>query len=607
MLTTIGVKFHSGRALDILAEHGAAVDRRTTVAKLTPAIIEQALATRAESWTVAGRLPEFDLPFDGEHVYLSGDGCGVFRREDDGSVRPSRKQDLAEAARIIDAMPNLSATSAIVSAQDCPAESRVLHEFDACVRNSAKHTIVVSIKEDWEARSLIRMAEAMAGGMDELRAKPRFSAIICTVAPLQQERFGMDLALTLAEAGVPILFYPMPILGATAPVTIAGAAVVNNAEFLSGLALVQLAHPGARVMHGGGPTAMYMDSGAYASNSPEALLLRAVQGQMADFYSVPAWYGAGATTAKEPGVQSGYENTLAMMTAYLAGADCTFGTGLLDGSRILALEQIVTDDETFGMLTRILRGVEVADETIARDLIAEDGVLGQLPVRLAYAQTRARAVAREPERDRHLRAVAGRRRQEHRRQSARAGRRDPRRRARAPVPRRPRPRVRHDHRGGRGRGPLGRARGRTLTRRGHRLPAGPAASPRCYTGSTTTSGGMSGHAAMRLPTPPEGSAAMNQSLRTFPRRWRHVAILVAIAGVLLMRAAAPAFAADGLRVLPAPSPSPTDPLTAGLLSEWSADVSGSFVAYLQGSINPPNDWNAVALKSLDDDREPFLP
>jgi trimethylamine--corrinoid protein Co-methyltransferase len=376
VLTNVGVKFHSTTALDILAEHGAGIDRETTVAKLTPAMVEQALATRAESWTVAGRLPEFDLPFDGEHVYLSGDGCGVFRREFDGSVRTSRKQDLADAARVIDALPNLSATSAIVSAQDCPTESRVLHEFDACVRNSAKHTIVVSIKEDWEARSLIRMAEALAGGSDELRAKPRFSAIICTVSPLHQERFGMDLALALAEAGVPILFYPMPILGATAPVTIAGAAVVNNAEFLSGLTLVQLAHPGARVMHGGGPTAMYMDSGAYASNSPEALLLRAVQGQMADFYSVPAWYGAGATTAKEPGVQSGYENTLAMMTAYLAGADCTFGTGLLDGSRILALEQIVTDDETFGMLTRILRGIEVTDETIARDLIAEMGFAG---------------------------------------------------------------------------------------------------------------------------------------------------------------------------------------------------------------------------------------
>ena len=81
---------------------------------------------------------------------------------------------------------------------------------------------------------------------------------------------------------------------------------------------------------------MNMDSGAYASNSPEAILLRSIQGHMADFYRMPAWFGAGATTAKEPGVQSAYENALAMFTAYAAGADCTFGTGLLDGSRILA-------------------------------------------------------------------------------------------------------------------------------------------------------------------------------------------------------------------------------------------------------------------------------
>ncbi len=270
----------------------------------------------------------------------------------------------------------MSATSAVVSAQDCPPETRVLHEFDACVRNSEKHSIVVSIKEDWEARSLIKMAEALAGGKKELKRRPMFTTIICTVSPLHQERYGMDLALTLAEAGIPVSFYPMPILGATGPVTIAGSAVVNNAEFVSGAALVQLAHPGAPVIHGGGPTAMYMNSGAYASNSPEALLVRSCQGHMADFYGVPAWYGAGATTAKEPGIQSAYENTLAMFMAYANGADVTFGTGLLDGSRILCLENMVVDDEIIGMLKRILTGIEVSEETLAVDLIKKMGFGG---------------------------------------------------------------------------------------------------------------------------------------------------------------------------------------------------------------------------------------
>lgn len=181
----------------------------------------------------------------------------------------------------------------------------------------------------------------------------------------------MDLALTLAAAGIPVSFYPMPIVGATAPVTLAGAAVIGNAELLSATVVVQLANPGARVIHGGGPTTMNMSSGAYASSAPEATLLRAAQGQMAGFYGMPAWFGSGATTAKEPGSQSSYENTLAMMTAYLCGADVTFGTGLLDGSRILCHENMVIDDEVFGMVTRLLGGIAVDDETLAVDLIKE--------------------------------------------------------------------------------------------------------------------------------------------------------------------------------------------------------------------------------------------
>ena len=376
VIENVGVKFHSQRALDVLEANGVAVDRVSTIAKIPAEVVQKALATVPEKFVLGARNPEYDLPLDGEHVYISADGCGVFCRDFDGHVRPSRKQDLQDCARVVQALDNVSATSAVVSAQDCPPETRVLHEFDACVRSSEKHTIVVSIKEDWEARSLIRMAEALAGGSEELRRRPMFTAIICTVSPLHQERFGMDLALTLAAAGIPISFYPMPILGATGPVTIAGSAVVNNAEMVSGTVLVQLAHPGAKVIHGGGPTAMYMSSGAYASNSPEAMLLRSVQGHMADFYHMPAWYGAGATTAKEPGIQSAYENTLAMFMAYANGADVTFGTGLLDGSRILCLENMVVDDEIIGMVKRVLRGIEVSDETLAVDLIKKMGFGG---------------------------------------------------------------------------------------------------------------------------------------------------------------------------------------------------------------------------------------
>jgi trimethylamine---corrinoid protein Co-methyltransferase len=376
ILSEVGCVYYSKRALDVLAEAGAEVDYETTVAKLPPALVERALATLPHSFTLGGRTPAFDLPIDGEHAYITSDGCATFVREHDGSVRPSTKADVSAAARVVQGLDNISATSALVSAQDCPVETRVLHEFDACMRASEKHAIVVSVKDETEARDLIRMAQAVAGGARELRERPTFSVILCTVSPLHQERFGMDLAFTLAEAGIPMMLYPMPILGATAPVTPAGAAVVNNAEILGAVTAIQLAHPGARLIHAGGPTALYMRTGAYFANVPEALLLRALQGQMARFYGLPAGLGWGGTKGKQPGAQAAYENTLGMMLELFAGADFLFGAGLLDSVTQMSLEELVVADEVFGMVGRLLRGVKVDREHLAGELIERMGFKG---------------------------------------------------------------------------------------------------------------------------------------------------------------------------------------------------------------------------------------
>ncbi|NLE21496.1 MAG: hypothetical protein GX624_01750 [Actinobacteria bacterium] len=376
VLAETGCMMHSDMALDVLEEHGATVDRTTTAARIPREAVERALSTLPRSFTLGGREPGFDLPLDGEHVYLSSDGCATRVRDADGTVRQSVKQDVYDAARVVEGLDNLSMTSALVSAQDAPEESRVLHEFDACMRASRKHSMVVSMKDATEARALVRMAEAVAGGAAELMRRPTFSVILGTVSPLHQERFGMDLALTLAEAGIPTMLYPMPILGATSPVTPAGTAVVGAAEILAAITAVQLAHPGAKLIHAGGPTALFMRTGAYFANVPEALLLRAVQGQMARFWGLPAGLGWGGTKAKQPEAQAAYENTLGLVLELMAGADFLFGAGLLDSVQIMSLEELVIADEVFGMATRLVRGVTVDRETLAVDLIKKLGFRG---------------------------------------------------------------------------------------------------------------------------------------------------------------------------------------------------------------------------------------
>ena len=129
-----------------------------------------------------------------------------------------------------------------------------------------------------------------------------------------------------------------------------------------------------------------MRSGSYFAAVPESMLLRGVQAQMAAFYGLPAGLGYGGTKAKETDPQAAWENAFTMLVEFLAGADFIFGAGLIDGSQIMALEQLVLDDEVFGMVTRLLRGVEVDDEHLAVDLIKRQAFNGDY---LSDAHTRA--------------------------------------------------------------------------------------------------------------------------------------------------------------------------------------------------------------------------
>ena len=100
-----------------------------------------------------------------------------------------------------------------------------------------------------EARYAVEMATVIAGSAEELRRRPVLSDLIGTISPLVVDEDGIEAALVFAEAGVPVTFVTMPTLGTTAPATAAGAFAVGAAELVSATVLLQLASPGAPVLH----------------------------------------------------------------------------------------------------------------------------------------------------------------------------------------------------------------------------------------------------------------------------------------------------------------------------------------------------------------------
>ncbi|MBL7161785.1 MAG: trimethylamine methyltransferase family protein [Anaerolineales bacterium] len=249
ILETAGVKFPSDKALAIFEEHGAQVDWETQIVRIPRELVSKAMSTVPRYFTLGARNPDFDLQLQDGVTYFTNDGCGHnvvdFKT---GEQRASNKADVGMMARINDYLSSISFSWTMVSAQDCGVTSP-LHEMEVTWRNNTKHYQSVTLMGEELCRYGLEMATVLRGSLEEVRRRPPISLIVCTIAPLVQDKEAIEGALVLAEAGIPIVIMSMPTMGTTAPATYAGALAMGDAEIISATVLLQLAYPSAPVFH----------------------------------------------------------------------------------------------------------------------------------------------------------------------------------------------------------------------------------------------------------------------------------------------------------------------------------------------------------------------
>jgi trimethylamine--corrinoid protein Co-methyltransferase len=375
LLADVGVYYPTKKALTIFADHGAEVDWDSKIVRIPPELVDKAMATAPRNIVLGGREPRFDLTLDGSSSYLTTDGCGVHvidlhTRE----KRASGKADVAMMARVSDAIPLVSFFWPMVSAQDY-GKAAPLHECHAGLTNTLKHVRGGTTVHPDLAPAIVEMATVIAGSEKERRLRPPVCANICTIAPLTQDAHGIETALVYAEAGIPTSFMAMPTMGSTAPASVLGAIVQGDAEVVSAMVLMQLAHPGAPVFHSIITSLMNPRTGGYIGDMPLPVNFLAVQ--MAHAWDVPSLGGGSfSSDAADVGWQSAFESGFGGAQIPLAGGDLCGYMGLMNSSMIIYPEQIMLDAEIAMNVYETYKAFEFKDLDISLDVIKKVGPQG---------------------------------------------------------------------------------------------------------------------------------------------------------------------------------------------------------------------------------------
>ncbi|MFW8593174.1 trimethylamine methyltransferase family protein [Cribrihabitans neustonicus] len=337
-------------------------------------LVEDTIAKANRSVTLFSRDGRMDLELSGTRVHYGTAGAAVHMVDAEGrNYRDSTVQDLHDAARICDQLDNIHFVQRPMVCRDIADNREMdLNTIYAACSGTTKH-VGTSFTDPSYVRDALEMLHMIAGGEDKWRERPFVSNSNCFVVPPM--KFATESCQVMEECikgGMPVLLLSAGMAGATAPSTIAGAIVQATAECLAGLVYVNAVKPGAPAIFGTWPFGLDLRTGAMSVGSGEQALLSAGCAQMHHFYDLPGGAAAGASDAKLPDMQAGWEQMCSNVMAGLSGLNMIYEAAGMHSSLLgFCHESLILADDIIGQALRCVRGIEVTEETLAVDQIAE--------------------------------------------------------------------------------------------------------------------------------------------------------------------------------------------------------------------------------------------
>lgn len=388
VLERTGIQVAASPCREVFRAAGCRIDEDHDRVFIGRKLVEAGLKTAAREVLLAGRSPQHDLRLGGQRVYMGTGGQAVKILDLDGKMRETRLSDNYDIGRLCDTLEHIHFYMRPVVPRDLANEQIDINQFYACLSATEKHVMANAYLPEKVAEQRA-LAEILAGGADSLDRRPLISYTACwTVSPLRYATETVEILDEIVAHKLPVVISSAPQAGATSPAALAGTLVQITAEQLSGIVYVNLLNPGHPLIMGCVPAQADLRSGAFVGGSAEFALLNAACAQIAQYLEVPLYNSSGISDSKVPDAQAGAEKGITGLAAALAGSNYIHhSAGFLESLLTVAYEQYVIDNDVNGEIMRVLKGIEVTEESLSLDVI--DDVCRGAGHFLGHAQTLA--------------------------------------------------------------------------------------------------------------------------------------------------------------------------------------------------------------------------
>jgi trimethylamine--corrinoid protein Co-methyltransferase len=371
VLCKLGVEIHNEGVLDLLADHGAEVDRGGRHARLTAGIIDRAMGTVPRRFKLYDVLGSETHDFAGDNVYFTPGSAAINILDGrSGAMRKPATADYIDFVKVTSGLSHIASQSTAFIPADVHEKISDSYRLYLSLLYGEKPVVTGAFTiESFEIMKDMQLA--VRGSERALREKPLTVFSCCPTAPIKWSDVTSQNLVDCARWSIPVEFVSMPLAGFMAPVTLVGSLVQQTAETLSGLVISQLANPGHPILYGGSPAIFDVRYETTPMGAIETMMLDCANSEIGKYLGMPTQGYIALSDAKQLDAQAGLETGIGAVLAALSGINSISGPGMLDFESCQSLEKLVVDNEICGMTYRLLKGIEPREDFPAIPIFQE--------------------------------------------------------------------------------------------------------------------------------------------------------------------------------------------------------------------------------------------